>query len=160
MASLKSTITSVVNVFTAEDFLPPFAVVEVPFDSFLNALIEECFRLPTELSVDFCRVNSITHIVTRTVLNKCDKAFVFADCFENCLNNVDVSFFVVSANVINFTDFSVFNNHIDCLAVIVNIEPVTDIESFTVNGKLLISESFCNHNGDELFGELIRTVVV
>ena len=34
------------------------------------------------------------------------------------------------------------------------------IKTLTVNGKLFVSKCLCNHNGDKLFRELIRTVVV
>ncbi len=38
-------------------------------------------------------------------------------------------------------DLTVFKDHVDRLAMVVNIEPVTDIESLAVNGELFVGKS-------------------
>ena len=53
-------------------------------------------------------------------------------------NNVDVGLFVVSTNVVDFTDNCFAEYEIDCSAVILNIEPVADVFAVTIDRKRFV----------------------
>ena len=91
--------------------------------------------------MNFCRINGISHVVTRAILNISNKTFILADCFKNCFNNIDIRFFIMTADIIYLADLTVFKDHVDRLTMVVNIEPVTDIESLAVNGELFVGKS-------------------
>jgi len=66
----------------------------------------------------------------------------------------------MTANVINLAQLAALKNHSNCLAVVINVEPVTNIQSVTINWKCLVLQAILNHQRNELLGELIRTIVV
>ena len=88
----------------------------------------------------FISSGAISNIPAMLEKYGCKKAFVLADSFNDGFNNVNVRFFIVTADVVDLADPTVFEDHINRLAVIVNIEPVTDIKSLAVNGQLLVSK--------------------
>jgi hypothetical protein len=47
----------------------------------------------------------------------------------------------VAADIIDLSDGTLADDQIDGLAVILDIEPVTDIQAFSVDRKLLICQS-------------------
>ena len=47
----------------------------------------------------------------------------------------------MTADIIYLADLTVFKDHVDRLTMVVNIEPVTDIESLAVNGELFVGKS-------------------
>ena len=66
----------------------------------------------------------------------------------------------MTAYIIHFALSALFDYQVNGSAVVVNMEPVSYIESFAVNGQGLVFEGLCNHKGNQFFGELIRAVIV
>ena len=66
----------------------------------------------------------------------------------------------MAADVVHFANYAMVDNHVDSFAVILNIEPVTDIKSLTVDRQRLLCQRIGNHERYQLFRELIRSVVV
>ena len=66
----------------------------------------------------------------------------------------------MSADVVYFTDTALVDDQVDRLAVVGNVEPVTDILACSVYRKCLISKSAADHQRDQLLREVVRTIVV
>ena len=73
-----------------------------------------------------------------TVTYMCDQALRFSKLLANDLNDLNILFFVVSAYIVDFSNSSVVDDQIDCLAVVLYIQPVTNIQTFSVYRKRLI----------------------
>ena len=80
--------------------------------------------------------------------------------FDHDFYYVNVFLLVVASDIVNLSDSSLVDNQIDCLAVILNIQPVTHIFAFAVNRQRLVGECICNHQRNQLFREVIRSIVV
>ena len=89
-------------------------------------------------------------VVLQTVMKLCDDG----------LYNKDVGSLIVAADVIDFAGLSAVCNHIDGLAVILYIQPVTDLHTVTVYRKLFVMLHVVDHQRDQLLRELIGAVVV
>ena len=110
--------------------------------------------------VDFGRVNGIALVVTLAVGNIGDEAFGFSELPADEFYDVDVFHFIMSADIVYFALAPVVNDQIDGTAVILHIQPVPDIQSLAVNRQRLIVQCVFNHQRDQLFRKLVRTVVV
>ena len=110
--------------------------------------------------MNLCRIDCVTHIVSCTVLNVCDKILALAKLLQNDLYNVDISHFVVSTDVVNLANSTLVNNKVDSTAVVLNVEPVANVNALTVNREWLVVKRIRNHKRNELFWEVVRTVVV
>ena len=88
--------------------------------------------------MDLGRVDRITHIMAFTVCNVCDQAFRFAKFFADDLNDINVCHFIVSADVVNFSNTSFVDDQVDCAAMIFYIEPVTNVFACSVYRKWFV----------------------
>ena len=107
----------------------------------VNVLDTVCkfgFWQPAQFVVDLGWINSITHVMTLAVCYVCDQALWFSKFFADDLNDVDVFHFVVSAYIVNLTNTSFVDDQVDSAAVILNIQPVTNILTFSINRKWLV----------------------
>ena len=150
----------VILILTGDDIFPPLSVVEIPVDRELDAVFELSLRQPSEFIMDLCRIDRITHIVSLTIRNICDKALGLAEFLADQLNDIDITLLVMSADIIDLTDGSLVDDKVDSFAVILNIEPVTYIQSFAVDRERLIVKRIGDHQGDQLLGEVVRSVVI
>ena len=66
----------------------------------------------------------------------------------------------MSADIVDLAYPAFMDNEVDSAAVILDIEPVADVESFAVNGQAFVAVRSGYHQRNELFGEVIRTVVI
>ena len=64
------------------------------------------------------------------------------------------------ADVVDFPDPSVMDDGINRFAVIFNIQPIAHIQTLAVHRKGLIGQRVDNHERNEFFREVIRTVVI
>lgn len=150
----------VLAIVTAYDVFPPFTVLKIPLDGLLDTVSKFCSGKPAKLAVDLGGIDSITHIVTCAVLYVGNKVLALAKLLENDLNDVDILHFVVTADVIYLADRTLVNDKIDRAAVILYVEPVANVNTFTVNRERLVVKRVCDHKGDELFGEVVGSIVV
>ena len=60
----------------------------------------------------------------------------FPEDFKDGLDDLDVLLLVMSADIVGLKESSLLLNHIDCLGMILDIEPVTDVLAVAVYGKL------------------------
>ena len=76
------------------------------------------------------------------------------------VNHRDVLLFAVSANVVGFPEGSVFQDGQKGFDMIFHVEPVTDLIAFAVDGKGFAFQGIEDHQGDEFFRKLVRSVIV
>lgn len=150
----------VVLILAVYDVLPPLTVVEIPLDRFLDAIRKLRLRQPAELVVYLCGVDSIAHVVTLAVGDMGDEALRLAERLADYLYDVDVLHLVVTADVVHLADSTLVDDQIDSTAVILNVQPVADIQTLAVNGERLVVQRVGYHQRNELLGEVVRTIVV
>ena len=114
-------------IVAADDAHPPVAVLEVPLDGLLDAVLELRLRLPTELRVDLRRVDGVAAVVSLAVSDVLDEVFGFAELLEDGLDHVDVGALVVAADIVDLADASLLQDEVDGAAVVLDIEPVADV---------------------------------
>ena len=106
--------------------------------------------------------------MARAVGNEGDEVHVGAlgtaeeavDGGDEDLDEVDVLPLVETADVVGLSDFTFVENHVDGPGVVDHIQPVADIFALAVNWKGFAMADVVDEEGYQLFGELIRTVVV
>ena len=79
---------------------------------------------------------------------------------EDNFHDFDVCFLVVTTEVINFTYSPLLQHGKDTIAVILNIEPITHIQSLSINRQWLVLGSIVDHQRDELLRELVGAIVI
>ena len=110
--------------------------------------------------MDFCRVDRVTLVVALAVFDVLDQGVRLIEVITDQFYDVDIGHLIVAADVIDLAVFGVSDDQVDCLAVVFNVEPVTDIFSFTVDRERLISEGICYHQRDQLLRKLVRAIVI
>ena len=90
----------------------------------------------------------------------CDETFRFAELLKNNLYNLDIGLLVVAAKVVDFSDFTLFQNCKDSITMVLLIEPVTNIKSLSIYRKRLVMCGIMDHERNQLLRELVRTIVV
>ena len=88
--------------------------------------------------MDLGGIDGIAHIVSLPVGDMGNETFGLSQSFADQLHNVDVAHLIVAADVVNLAHPAVMENPVDGLAVILHIQPVPDIETFSVNLQGLI----------------------
>ena len=65
--------------------------------------------------------------MTLTVANMGDQALRLAQFLTDDFHDLDVLLFIMTANIVNFTNTTLVDNQINGLAVVFDIQPVTNI---------------------------------
>ena len=147
-------------VVAADDAHPPVAVLEVPLDRLLDAVLEFRLRLPAKFRVNLRRVDGVTAVMALAVGDVLDEAFGLAELFEDGLDDVDVGALIVAADVVDLADASLLQDQVDGMAVVLDVEPVADVLAVAVDRQLLVGQRVDDHQRDELLREVVRAVVV
>jgi hypothetical protein len=114
-------------ILAADDAFPPLAMLQIPLNCFLDTCLEGFLGFPAEFALDFACVDGVAAVVSGAVFDKGDEAFRFAKFLQDEFNDVDVSLFVVSADVVDFTEFATMQHDINRAAVVFDIKPITHI---------------------------------
>ena len=155
-------------VVAARDVVEPRFVFEVPTHGVLNAFFKLEGGFPTEFLFEFGRVDGVAEIVARAVGDVGDEVEVCAfgtaeeavDGGDDDLDDVDVLPLVETTNVVSFRRFAFVENEVDGAGVVYDVEPVAYVFTLTINGEGLAVADVVDEKRDELFGELVRAVVV
>ncbi|MNN55145.1 hypothetical protein D3C81_1700070 [compost metagenome] len=99
-------------------------------------------RLPAKLCHRLSWVNPITTVVPWAILHISNQGFRLAKLLKNCFNDVYIRPFIISTDIVYFAITTIMNNKINSTAVILNIQPITNVQSIPVNRKLFICQSF------------------
>lgn len=147
-------------VIAADDAHPPVAVLEVPFDRLLDAVLKFRLRFPAELRVDLRRVDGVAAVVALAVGDVLDEIFGLAELLEDGLDDIDVGALIVAADVVDLADAALLQDQVDGMAVVLDVEPVADVLAVAIDRKLLVGQRVDDHQRDELLREMVRAVVV
>ena len=66
----------------------------------------------------------------------------------------------MTAYVVDFAFHTFADNQVDGFAVVLHVEPVAHVAAVAIDGKVLAFENILDDKRNQLFGEVIRTVVV
>ena len=80
--------------------------------------------------------------------------------FDDTFHDEDIGSLVVPSHIVDLSTPSLLQDHVYGLAVVCHIKPVTNLHPITINGKFLVVEAVVYHQRDELFRELVGSVVV
>ena len=135
-------------------------MLQIPPDRLLNTIFKFCLRQPAKFIIDLCRVDRISHIMTFAVCNISDQAFRFAKLFADHFYNVNIPHLIVTANIINLSHSAFMNDQVYCPAMIFYIQPVSHIQTFSINRKWFICQCICNHKRNQFLWEVIWAIVI
>ena len=79
---------------------------------------------------------------------------------DDDLDDVDVLPFVEAADIVRLGNFAVMENHVDGAGMVFHEEPVAHVLALAINRERLLVADVVDEKRDELFGELVRAVVV
>ena len=79
--------------------------------------------------------------MARAVFYKGDKLFTFAKRVQDGFDYFDILLFMMTAHVVNFPDPAIFQNKLNCPAMILHIQPVAHVFTISINGQGLILQS-------------------
>lgn len=128
-------------------------MVQVPLDGLLDAVGKFRFRQPAQFFVDFRRVNGVAAVMAFTVRDMVDEAFWFAQFFANQFDDVDISHFIMAADVINFADTALLEDEVDGPAMVFDIEPVADIKAVPIDRQRLVMQGIDDRRGISFSGK-------
>lgn len=125
--------------------MPPVWVVEIPLYGFADAAVEGFLGCPAELALDFGGVDGVAGVVAGAVGDVGDEVgvagnsggFSGGEFFEQGADGADdfeVGFFVVAADVVGFSGFSVGYDGVQGAGVVFYVEPVADLAAVAVYG--------------------------
>src|SRR5262249_52623610 len=167
---------------TVYDTAPPGLVVEVPLDSLAEPGGKTFLWLVAQFGHHFARVQSIATVMARTIRDKrdetvCGYALGRRGVGETALergitaegliqqtaqqgNKIEVGPGIMAADVVCLAAQPLAEHQLDPPTVVFHVEPVADMTSVTIEGQGLAFEGLQEHEGDELFWELIWAIVV
>ena len=76
------------------------------------------------------------------------------------LHNFKVGLFVMATYVVHFTFHTFANHQVDSFAMVFHIKPVAHVAAVAVDRKFLSFQNILDDKRDQLFGEVIRAVVI
>ena len=125
-------------------------------------------RFPAEFLLELGGVNRVAGVVAQAVRHVGDEVQVFAfgaaeelvDGLDHDLDDVDVLPFVEAADVVRLGNLAFMENHVDSAGMVFDKEPVANVFALAVNRQRLLVADIVDEKRNQLFGELVRTVVV
>ena len=141
--------------------LPPRAVLRVPFDRLLQARFEVGVpRRPAELGAQFGRVDRVTAVVARTVLDPIERVFRLTHHLQDHAQHGDVVPLAVGADQVRLADTALGENRPHARAVVLGMDPVAHVLALAVQLRTLPVQDVRDLARDELLHMLVRTVVI
>ena len=141
--------------------LPPRAVLRVPFDRLLQTGLEVgVLRCPTQFGAQLGRIDRVTAIMARTVLDPVERVLVLSHHLENHAQNGDVVLFTVGADQVRIADAALRQDRPHARAVVLGMNPVAHVLALAVQLRTLPVQDVRDLARDELLHMLVRTVVI
>jgi hypothetical protein len=81
-------------------------------------------------------------------------------CITDRVDDIDILALGIAADILSLAHPSSFQNERQCLRMIINEQPVTNVEPAAVNWHCLARESLDDRQRDELFRKLMRSIIV
>src|SRR5258708_7083417 len=96
----------------------------------------------------------------RTVGNKLKQAFRMLERLEDFSRDGDVLQFALAADIVDLTFFSLAQNEVYRLAVVLHMYPVADIPAISIDWQRQPGQRLGDHQGNKFFWKLKRPIVV
>ena len=116
--------------------LHPLLVVKVPVDGQDDALLEGGLGIPAKVVPDLGGVDAIAAVMAQTVSDVLDEVFADAvvlqavvQLLDDGLDDEDVGALVVAADIVDLAHLAAVADHINGLAVVLNVQPVADLHT-------------------------------
>ena len=147
----------------------PGGIFQVPINGTVETFFEADVGVPIQGCVQFVRVHRVAPIVSGAILDKGDQVGMrehrivgsqFVQPLTDGSYYLDVGALTSCTDVIAFSYHALAQNRVERIDVIINIEPVACVFAFSVDRDRLTNDCFCNGEGNQFFGKLIRTKVV
>ena len=150
------------------DVVHPLLVVEVPADGALDAFLELERGFPAEFALQLAAVYGIAHVVAEAVGDVGDEVEVLSlaaaeqtvDGVDYHADDVDVLPLVETADVVGLGHLALVEDEVNSTCVVLDEEPVANVLALAVYGQRLAVAYVVDEQGNQFFGELIRSVVV
>lgn len=148
------------TVFSALDIFHPFLVIKIPLHRFAQAILKGMRGMPVELCVELAAIDGIAEIMTGTVSHKSDEigirslyggTHIIKDR-ANAVHNLKVGPFGIAADIIGLPHPAVLEYSLNGVAVIFDMQPVTDIGSRPVHRQGLTARAFSVTSGISFSG--------
>ena len=143
-------------------------LVQVPLNGLPQSGFESVGGLPAEFGLNLFRIDGIAAVMAGAVRDEGDEAarvttqrggqFIYH--IADHLHEMQVGQFVLAAYIVSLPGFAAGENVPQRLTMVADMEPVAHVEAIAINGDGLAAQHFLNDDGNELFRELIRAVVV
>src|SRR5579875_66915 len=150
----------ILEIFARANGGDPVGMALVPIDSLSQTILESDGRLPAQLALAFAAIDGITAIVAGAIRHVANQRFRFTQSLEQGMGQLQVGTFGTAAQVVNLTDPAALPHSENAGTVITNVNPIADILAITVDRHRLITEQITDEQWNQLFRELIGTVVV
>src|SRR6202521_2521115 len=150
----------VAEVLAGEDALPPAAVLAVPGDRRGERVLEAVARSPAELAGGLRRVDGVAAVVPGAVLDVLDERLGLTEQRQHALDDLDVAALAGGAEVVDLPRLALLERGEEPAAVVLDVDPVADVEAVAVDRKRLVAERVRDHERYDLLRELVRAVVV
>ena len=147
-------------------------MLKIPGHGLPDAVLEICLGVPAHLRPDLVRRDGVAAVMTLPVGHICDqvvgdKGFSRIAVRQQLLQRIQHGMYdlnvlplVMAADVVGLEEPALLLHHVDSLAVILHIQPVADILSVAVHRQRAPVKRVVDEKRDQLFRELIRSVVV
>ena len=117
-------------------------------------------RRPTKLAAELASVYGVPSIMAGAVLNPVNKVFVFAYCFKNELENLEIAALAIGSDKIGLPNRPFSQNRPNGAGMIFNMNPITYIKTVAIQLGAFTMFNACNGMRNELFWMLVRAVVI
>src|SRR5712692_8513144 len=157
------------TITAAGDVADPVFVFQIPADGFMDAALKRLQRAPVQFALDLARVHGIPAVVAGAVFYERDQLAVrnggvvraqFVEQSANGGDNVQVLFFAAPTDVVGFSNAALRDDGANGAAVILDVEPVANVFAVAIYRERLAGASIQDHERDQFFGELVRSVIV
>src|SRR5215831_19589268 len=98
--------------------------------------------------------------MTGTIFDKLDQRFRFPELVQNRFGDVEVTAFISCSNVVNTTGSALIHDSQNRSTVIININPITNVLSVTINRNGLVVQGVAKHQRKKFFRELPWPIIV
>ncbi len=151
------------------DAFAPGSVIEVPPDGLGDALLERRGWLPSELAADLGGIDGVATIVSGSVGDERDELAVGdaivarnepVEHVADLVRNSQRRPLVLASHVVRFARYAAQRGNVQRLTMVDDVQPVAHVLAVAIDGHGLAFERVQNREGNQLFGKLVRTIVV
>jgi len=138
-------------------------------DGGFDAALETMRRLPAQFALQLAGIDRVAAIVAGAILHIGNKRLVLAPIgqrllgIEQCadrLHHRNVVALGIATHVVRFAHPATFQHAADGAAMVTDKQPIADVQAIAIHRKRFSSHGLLDHQRDQLFGKLIRPIVV